>query len=214
MDSGTILLIILVILGVMFTTIMVYLVIARGRERSIRDAADRFSEGIRRLRAREYDAAVREFSETIAFDPGHWTSYFRRGEAYRNLGLEEQARDDFENAEFLMEAVQYRGEVEEVAPFTPPKILISFIFGSVIGGLVGGFIGAILGFFYFSIFTGTAGAFLGGAFGGTLGSALADKAVGTGVGLGCGGCFSGGCLGVVAAWLILLVTLGIFALIN
>ena len=43
------------------------------------------------LNAGEYEAAVYAFSVPITLDPDHWTAYFRRAEAYRQLGMEEQA---------------------------------------------------------------------------------------------------------------------------
>ena len=129
MDGSAIVLIVLVIVGLMFTAITLFAVIVRSGERvtererprivyspapvgrSVRDAADNFSEGLRLLRNGDFPAAVQEFSAAITVDSNHWTAYFRRAEAYRNLGLEELAGSDLAKAEFLMTAV--RQETEE-----------------------------------------------------------------------------------------------------
>ena len=70
------------------------------------DAADRFSEGQRFQRAGDHEAAVQAFSAAITLDPDHWTAYLGRSEAYRNLGMEEQANADLVNAEFLNRLVR------------------------------------------------------------------------------------------------------------
>ena len=69
---------------------------------------------MRRLRAGYYQAAVRDFSAAITLDPDHWTAYFRRAEAYRNLGLEEQARADLEKTESLI--MLYHNSASRLVP--------------------------------------------------------------------------------------------------
>ena len=77
---------------------------------STRDAADRFAEGERLLRAGNYDAAIAEFSAAITLRPDYRLAYRRRAEAYRRLGMEEQARADRERAESILEAGRPRSE--------------------------------------------------------------------------------------------------------
>ena len=108
------------------------------------EAADRFSEGMRRLQAGEYHAAVYAFSAAITIDPHHWTAYFRRAEAHRQLGLEEQADSDLEKAEFLMAAArQASPEGKGIPEGTGTDISGGTIIGAFVGGTVGGIIGGI-----------------------------------------------------------------------
>jgi Flp pilus assembly protein TadD len=71
-----------------------------------KDAANKCSEGRRLPRTGNYRAAIHEFSAAITLEPDHWTAYFHRSEAYRNLRMEEQAAADLARAEFLMRLVR------------------------------------------------------------------------------------------------------------
>lgn len=209
MDGGAI---ILIILGLMFTGITLFAVIVRGRERardgegtgrlalpissgtSVRDAADKCSEGIRLLRAGDSPAAVQAFSAAINFDPNHWTAYFRRAEAYCNLGLEQRAKADFERAEFLMAAVRQgveesRASSDSAAADMSAGAIIGRVVGVIMGALAGLVLGCVMGI-YLCIFTGPAGAIFGGIAGYRAG----------GGDFGC----TGGCMAAFAVWGILI----------
>lgn len=203
MDGGAI---VLLIISVMFTAVMVFAVVVRGRARargwestssvtlppvglSVRDAADRFSEGQRLLRAGDYQAAVQAFSAAITLDPEQCPAYFRRSEAYHNLGMEEQAKADLEKAKFLMGLAQREGTAD---------ITGALSYGCIVGAVVG--IAAGLLCSYFAIICmpvfGVAGAILGTIFGGFLGSKV--RWFSDGCSAGCvGGCL-GGAVGVIA----------------
>jgi len=185
MDGGAI---VLMIIGVMFTAIMVCAVIAGRTARamewertgrvtlpplgmSARDAADRFSGGQRLLFAGDYEAAVQEFSAAITLDPGHWTAFFRRSEAYRNLGMEELANADLARADSLMGAVrQEAAEGGTSLDSGVADISGGAIIGAILGGAAGGIVGLIC--LWGVWFCGPVGAFLGGIIGGSIGGAI------------------------------------------
>ena len=135
------------------------------------EAADyKFSQGQQLLRSGDYQAAVQAFSVAIILDPNHRSAYFRRAEAYRHLGLVEQANADLERAEFLMPATRQEADVSG---------------GAFVGGMVGGIIGGV-GASFGSLFllggdcwTGwcliifsPVGGFVGGGIGGVIGRHL------------------------------------------
>ena len=169
------------------------------------DAASNFSEGLRLLRTGDYEAAAQEFSAAIALDPDHWTAYFRRAEAYRNLGMVEKARGDLARAEFLMAAVPNVG-AERGTPLdgTVADISAGAVVGRVVGVIVGavaGFAaGCIMGLIYLCVLTGPAGAIFGGVAGYRAG----------GGDFGC----AGGCLAVIAVWFILIVIVVAAAMLS
>ena len=207
-------------------------------------AADKFSEGMRRLRAGDYEAAAREFSLAITIDPDHRSAYYSRAEAYRNLGLEELARADLEYAEFLMMVVRVKSE-EENALWTPPEIsraplrfLIYAIFGGIIGAIMLGaiYLGigvfclfgesfepcigfSILIIYYLGFFTVLIPVSFAGLLGGVFG---VKKGLVDSHGAESRATFSdlgiGGCLGGIAAWstvvLIVLVLWGLQSLFG
>ena len=81
-----------------------------------RDAARKHAEGRWLLRTvRDYEGAVARFTEAIAINPYLARAYRDRGEAYRHLGMEKQAKADLERLESILES---RG--------TPRKFLIDF----------------------------------------------------------------------------------------
>lgn len=167
------------------------------------DAANKFSEGQRLLRAGDYQTAVDAFSAAITVDPDHWTAYFRRSEAYRNLGMEEQARADLERAEFLNRLAQQ--DAAETGTWTSFDDLLGDISGGDIGAIFGGIVGAVVGFMsglmcYYFVFMcspvfGVVGAIFGSIFGGLLASKV--RWFSDGCSAGCiGGCL-GGAIGII-----------------
>ena len=160
------------------------------------DAADKFSQGQGLLRIGDYQAAVQAFavqafSVAITLDPDHWTAYFRRAEAYRTLGMEEQANADLERAEFLMAAA---------------RASVGTTFGRIVGVIVGGIIGGIgglacgYGLIFCSPVFGVVGAISGGIAGGEA----------AGGNFGC----VGGCLAIIVGFLLILVIVGILSLFG
>lgn len=135
------------------------------------------------LNAGEYEAAVYAFSAAITLDPDHWTAYFRRAEAHRQLGLEEQANADLEKAQFLMAAA--RQETPEGRGFPDDAVTnnsVCGILGAIVGGIIGGIIGGLGGYFCYYLFIicspvfGIGGGIVGGLVGGILGE-LIDEAI-------------------------------------
>ena len=120
------------------------------------DAADEFSEGLRRLSAGENNAAAENASAAITLDPDHWSAYFRRAEAYGRLGLEEQANADLERAEFLMAAA--RQEMPKRMGFpdnagtdfsASAGVSLGRVVGGIVGGVAGFVAGCVMGVLYF-----------------------------------------------------------------
>ena len=168
------------------------------------DAADEFSEGLRRLSAGENNAAADAFSAAITLDPDHWSAYFRRAEAYGRLGLEEQANADLERAEFLMAAA--RQEMPKRMGFpdnagtdfsASAGVSLGRVVGGIVGGVAGFVAGCVMGVLYFCAITGPAGAILGG---------IAGYRAGGGK-IGC----AGGCLAVIVGFLSLMLMLVILS---
>jgi tetratricopeptide (TPR) repeat protein len=62
----------------------------------MQEAAAKFSQGMERLQAKDYEGAAAAFGEAIAVFPQFEPAYRLRSEAYRVLGLEGEARADLE----------------------------------------------------------------------------------------------------------------------
>lgn len=90
------------------------------------DATDnkRFEEALALLEERRFAEAVNSFSELIALNPELTGAYGNRGLAYLNLGLDEEAENDFQTVlqidpedamghTMLAEVARYRGNFEE-----------------------------------------------------------------------------------------------------
>ncbi len=171
------------------------------------DAASNFSEGLRLLRTGDYQAAVQAFSAAITLDPDHWTAYFRRAEAYRNLGMVKEARGDLARAEFLMAAVRQEGEESRTSSDcggadTPGGAGYGCIVGAVVG-IAAGLLCFYVAIIWMPLF-GIVGAIFGSIFGGFLGRKV--RWFSNGCAAGCvGGCLGGAfgviiVVGVVALW--------------
>lgn len=110
----------------------------------MKDAADRFYEGLQLLRAGDYETAIQEFSAAITLYPDHRGAYFRRAEAYRHLGMEEQARADIEKAESLLPAIRQKDENR--------SCISAIIHGAIVGAIIGGSIGFLGSFLCIYLF--------------------------------------------------------------
>ncbi len=84
----------------------------------------RFEAALELLEERRFGEAVEAFSELVALSPDMTGAYGNRGLAYLNLGLEDQARSDFETVlqldpsdamghSMLAEIARFRGEYRE-----------------------------------------------------------------------------------------------------
>ena len=62
---------------------------------------DKSSEGLRLLRAGDYERAIAAFSEVVGLRPNSDVAYRNRSDAYRRMGRESAAREDAEKARTL-----------------------------------------------------------------------------------------------------------------
>jgi len=120
------------------------------------DPANKFTGGQRLLRAGDYQAAIQEFSAAITLDPDHSIAYFRRAEAYRNVGMVEHARADIARWKFLMRLVRQEAAEKDHGSNKRSRRgdggRAGCKCGAIVGAIVGGSIGVYPAYFCYWLF--------------------------------------------------------------
>lgn len=75
--------------------------LAREELAKLREAGEKYyQKGLEALKNRNYDLALREFSEAIDLDPRHAKAYLERGRLYRAFGMSDPSKLDMAKADF------------------------------------------------------------------------------------------------------------------